>query len=60
MSARTCNCGSGKECWLESDARGIPLCTVCEDCRAERLGTYRHEVLTDPHYQAYEPIEPED
>lgn len=55
-----CICGSGKPSWPESDARGIPLGRVCEDCMEEKLGSYRPEVLEDPNYEADEPIEPED
>jgi len=56
---RPCPCGSGKDSHWESDARGIPLCRVCEDCREEKLSHYRKEVLTNPNYEAIEPIEPE-
>lgn len=57
---RPCPCGSGKGSWWESDARGIPLCRVCEKCRVVRLASYRTDVLSDANYQADEPIEPED
>jgi hypothetical protein len=59
MSLRPCSCGSGKPSWWEYDARGIPLNRVCDDCRAEKLRHFRPEVLTDPNYEADEPIEPE-
>jgi hypothetical protein len=52
-----CYCGSGKESWWEHDARGIPLCRVCEKCRKEKLGRYRPDVLTDPEYWTTEPID---
>jgi len=32
--------------WWEYDARGIPLCRVCDDCIEERLSTYRPEILS--------------
>lgn len=32
--------------WWEYDARNIPLCRVCENCRAEKLARYRPEILT--------------
>jgi len=54
-----CNCGSGLEGWMENDARGIPLCCVCEKCVDEKLSKYRQEVLTDPCYEANEQIEGE-
>ena len=56
---RVCTCGSGKASWWESDARGIPLCRVCPDCKSERMVKYRPDVLTDPNYWADEPIEEE-
>jgi hypothetical protein len=43
--------------WWEFDARGIPLCRVCPDCMGEKLRRYRPEVLSDPNYEASEPIE---
>jgi hypothetical protein len=46
--------------WWESDARGIPLCRVCDDCREEKLGRYRPEILTGyDQSDVDEPIEPE-
>lgn len=53
----TCPCGSGLDSWAEYDARGIYLARVCDRCREERLAIYRPEVLTDPGYEADEPIE---
>ena len=32
--------------WWEYDARGIELCRVCDDCREEKLSTYRPEILS--------------
>jgi len=52
-----CPCGSGLELWWEHDARGIPLCVVCEKCRATKLKGYRADVLEDPNYWADEQIE---
>jgi hypothetical protein len=46
--------------WWESDARGIPLCRVCEHCAQEKLKTYRPEILTGySQYDVDEPIEGE-
>ena len=57
---RPCPCGSGKpSSWLR-DARGIELCRACPECREEKLRGYRQDVLTNPAYEADEPIEPED
>ena len=52
-----CYCGSGKESRWEHDARGIPLCRVCDKCRKAKLGRYRPEVLSDPDYETEEPVE---
>jgi len=54
-----CICGSGKEAWLEFDAKRIPLGYMCDDCRVKRLRGYRREVLTNPNYLTIEPVEPE-
>jgi hypothetical protein len=50
----------GDGSWWARDARGIELCRVCAECEVERLSRYRPEVLTNPNYEANEPIEPED
>jgi hypothetical protein len=55
--ARLCPCGSGQYSWWEYDARGIELCRVCDQCRAERLSHYRPDVLANPNYEADEPID---
>jgi len=57
MRIVTCPCGSGRDSWWEHDARGIPLCRVCDRCRRARLARYRPDVLTDRNYEADEPIE---
>lgn len=57
---RPCPCGSGKDSWWEDDARGIPLCRVCDKCRKEKLKRYRPDVLSNSQYECDEPIEPED
>lgn len=49
----------GDGSWWARDARGIELCRVCEKCEQEKLSHYRPEVLTNPSYEADEPIEPE-
>lgn len=54
---RLCSCGSNKDSWWESDARGIPLARVCEDCIEKKLSVYRPEVLSDSHYYCDEPID---
>jgi hypothetical protein len=56
---RPCSCGSGLESEEVCDARGIYICRVCDRCRDTKLRGYRPEVLTDPHYEADEPIEPD-
>lgn len=57
---RPCPCGSDKPSVWQSDARGIPLTRTCEDCHDRKMAQYRPEVLTDPGYEADEPIEPEE
>lgn len=52
------NCTHEREdSWWEHDARGIPLCRVCDKCRDIKLSVYRPEVLTNPDYWADEPID---
>jgi len=55
----SCHCGSGCPSWWQNDARGIPLARVCEKCKEKTLAKYRPEVLSNPNYEASEPIEPE-
>lgn len=43
--------------WWEYDARGLPLCKVCDLCRETKLSTYRKDVLTDSNYWHDEPID---
>lgn len=57
---RRCFCGSGEYQEAEYDARGILLTYARSKCRKERLSHFRPEVLSDPNYEADEPIEPED
>lgn len=40
----------GEYSWNEYDARGIPLCKVCDKCKTAKLSVYRPEVLTDAQY----------
>lgn len=54
---RPCSCGSGLESEEVLDARGIYIARVCDKCREAKLKGYRPEVLTDPNYEADEPIE---
>ena len=54
---KPCPCGSGKNSWWESDARGIPLARVCVECRDAKLRKYRPEVLTNSNYHTDEPVE---
>jgi hypothetical protein len=46
MSLRECPCGSGEFPEAEYDAQGIFLCYACDECREEKLGRYRPEILT--------------
>ena len=54
---KPCPCGSGKNSWWESDARGIPLARVCVDCRDKKLSKFRPEVLTNSNYECDEVVE---
>lgn len=56
---RECNCGSGQIQEPAFDARGIFLTNVCPKCKKAKLSKYRQDVLNNPSYEAYEPIEPE-
>lgn len=53
-------CGADEWAEVEYDARGIPLGYACRRCRKELRARYRPEVLSDPNYEADEPIEPEE
>ena len=60
MTLRECPCGSGEFPEAEYDGQGIFLCYVCSECREEKLGRYRPEILR--HYtqaDVDEPIEEE-
>jgi len=57
--AKPCDCGSGQNSFWANDARGIPMKRVCPKCRDEKLKGYRQDVLSDPNYEADEPIEPD-
>lgn len=57
---RTCPCGSGNPRRENKDARGIFLTFTCDACHAKKMGGFRPEVLTNPQYEADEPIEPDD
>jgi len=57
IALHPCPCGSGLESEWEYDARGIELGRMCSQCKPERLGKFRPEVLSDSNYTADEPIE---
>lgn len=54
---KPCPCGSGKNSWWESDARGIPLARVCVECRDAKLSKYKPSVLKNSNYYTDEPVE---
>ena len=54
---KPCPCGSNKNSWWESDARGIPLARVCVECKDTKLKKYKPSVLKNSNYHADEPIE---
>jgi len=55
-----CSCGSGKERFELTDARGIFCGYVCDDCVGEMSAKFRPEIFENPNYLCDEPIEPED
>jgi hypothetical protein len=46
--------------WWEYDARGIPLCRVCDDCYDDKMAQFKPEVLYNSNYDTDEIIEPEE
>jgi len=57
---KPCPCGSGKMSWWLSDARGIPVSRVCEDCEKKIMAKYRPEIFTNPEYWTDEQVEPDE
>lgn len=49
---RPCFCGSGRERYALTDARGIFAGYVCDECRAEKMRGFRPEVFRDSQYEA--------
>ena len=56
-TGRECACGSGRQRREQRDARGIFLTFTCADCHTRRMAGFRSAVLTDPAYEADEPID---
>lgn len=51
----------GDGSWWEKDGQGIPLARVCDDCRKQKLSSYRPEILRGyTQVDVDEPIESED
>jgi hypothetical protein len=47
--------------WWAYDAKGIPLCRVCDECREAKLSRYRPEILTGYSQEdVNEPLDEED
>lgn len=59
MNDNDCPCGSGQSFERVYDARGIYLCRCCDQCRAEKLGGFRPEVLSNPGYETNEDVDGE-
>ena len=57
LNRMTCPCGSKLYSTWQYDARGIELCKTCVKCHAEKMKSYRPDVLTDPNYWADEEID---
>jgi hypothetical protein len=51
-SGRACGCGSGKPRENITDARGIFVAYVCDDCRRDRLKGFRVDIFHDSQYPA--------
>ena len=47
---KPCPCGSGKNSTWLTDAKGIPVGRVCEDCQEKKMLKYRPEIFTNPKY----------
>jgi len=61
MSHQCIDGRSDRHSWWEYDAHGIPLCVVCDDCRASKLARYQPVILTRyTQADVDERIEPED
>ena len=54
-----CPCGSKKFPEANYDARGIFMFYGCPKCERDKSAKYRQEVLTNPAYEADEPIDEE-
>lgn len=48
MREHACRGGipSTEPSWWAHDARGIPLCRVCDRCERQKLSVYRPEILS--------------
>lgn len=57
MAHKLCPCGSGEPREAQYDARGIFLTYTCPRCHKRKMAGFRAEVLTNPAYEADEPIE---
>lgn len=53
---RKCPCGSGLDSSWQHDARGIPMFRSCANCDERKKKGMRQDVLTNPNYEADEPI----
>ena len=54
-----CSCGSKLESGWIFDARNIPLCRVCPECKKNKLAKYRRDVLINSNYECDELIDAE-
>ena len=52
-----CMCGSGKQRYDLTDARGIFCTYVCDDCEKEKRSRYRPEIFEDGAYECDEQID---
>jgi len=54
---KLCHCGSDRPTADFFDARGLFLTRACPECKDEKLGQFRPEVLNNSNYDCDEAIE---
>ena len=54
---KICSCGSGQYRYELTDARGIFISYVCDECVDKTMAHYRPEIFQDLKYEANEPVD---
>jgi hypothetical protein len=57
MGEKQCFCGSGLPRYELTDARGIFVSFICDDCEKKVKSKYRKDIFDDPDYWCDEQIE---